>query len=153
MVAREDVREQGVRQKSSRVALATVLSLAVAGCRARETVQRTASAPPPQSHGPVNPDARVTVYACVDGQTITAGYPDAQTAVVTYKGHAYTLRRVPSARGQRYVGYGLQWETRGVRATIAALEPGQEAAVGPGLDCVAQGEPAAAALTRTRYAS
>jgi membrane-bound inhibitor of C-type lysozyme len=122
------------------------LLLALADCRQ----QKPAPPPtPPTASGPVNPDAQVTTYACVDGQRITAGYPDAQTAVVTYKDHAYTLKLAPSADGARYTGYGLQWWTRGSHAAIAALKGGEEIASEPGLDCKAEGSSPAATVTRT----
>jgi membrane-bound inhibitor of C-type lysozyme len=121
--------------------VAILLLLALAGCRGH-TPPTPAAAPPAAAAGPVNPDPGVTTYACIDGQRITAGYPDAQTAVVTYKDHAYTLKLAPSADGARYTGYGLQWWTRGPRATIAALKAGEDTASDPGLACTAEGESA-----------
>jgi membrane-bound inhibitor of C-type lysozyme len=154
MVACKGVAEQGVDRNFRPGALAILLGLTVAGCRARETVQRSpAATPPPAAQGQVNPDAGVTAYACVDGQTITAGYPDAQTAVVTYRGHAYTLKRASSAGSARYTGYGLKWQVRGAHATITALRPGEDSAGGVGLDCTAQAQPPASALTRASYGS
>jgi membrane-bound inhibitor of C-type lysozyme len=121
------------------------LFILVTGCR-----DQAATQPPAAAQGPVNPDARVTRYACVDGQTIIAGYPDRETAVVTYKGHAYTLKLARSASGARYTGYGLQWWTKGAHAAIAALKPGEDIASAPGVDCAAaDGQPTGAALTRT----
>jgi membrane-bound inhibitor of C-type lysozyme len=104
------------------------------------------------AQGPVNPDAGVTSYACLDGQTITAGYPDRETAVVTYKDHAYTLKRAPSASGARYTGYGLQWWVKGAHASIAALGAGEDVATGAALDCAAPPPaPAARPGTRTSF--
>lgn len=121
------------------------LAMALAGCHEGKPTVTS----PPMAAGPVNPDPGVTTYVCVDGQTITAGYPDAQTAVVTYKDHAYTLKLARSADGARYTGYGLQWWTRGPHAAIAALKPGEEIASAPGLDCAAGGASPAATVTRT----
>jgi len=115
--------------------LPILTGLALAACH--PPAARSEGAPPP-AHGPVNPDAGVTTYKCADGSSIVAGYPDHETAVVTYKGHAYTLKLAPSADGARYTGYGLQWWTRGPRATITALKPGEEAATARGVDCTAQ---------------
>jgi len=154
MVARQGGREQDVHDRLRLGALTILLGLAIAGCRERATVQRPLpGAPPSAAQGSVNPDAGVTVYVCADGQTITAGYPDAQTAVVTYKDHAYTLKLAPSASGARYTGYGLQWWTKGAQATIAALKPGEDAAGAPGVDCAAsQGQAAPQpSVTRTDY--
>jgi membrane-bound inhibitor of C-type lysozyme len=84
----------------------------------------------------VNPPANVATYHCADGQTIEAGYPDRDTAVVTYKGHAYTLKSATAASGVRYVGYGLQWWTRGMtQATLSTLKPGETIASEAGLTC------------------
>ena len=132
-------------------ALAMVLALGLAGCRNQPAAPAQAQASAPTVPGSVNPDAGVTRYACADGETITAGYPDRQTAVVTYKDHAYTLKLAPSASGQRYTGYGLQWQTDGDRATITALKPGEEAATAPGVACVAQ--PQSAQATKTSFRS
>lgn len=94
---------------------------------------------PAEVAGPVNPDARVTTYACADGQTVEAGYPDRETAVVTYRGHAYILKAARSADGVRYVGMGLQWWTKGLdRGTLARLNPDEEVAADPGVVCAAR---------------
>ena len=72
--------------------------------------------------------------------------------MVSYRGHAYTLKLAPSAEGRRYTGYGLQWQVRGRRGALAALKPGEAAASGPGVDCVAAPAPAAAEPpTRTSF--
>jgi membrane-bound inhibitor of C-type lysozyme len=128
------IREQGAGVARAGV-LAMVLGLGLAGCRNPPA--------PSAAQGAVNPDAGVTTYACVDGSTITAGYPDRQTAVVTYRDHAYTLKLARSASGARYTGYGLQWQTKGAHAAIAPLKSGEEAASAPGVDCTAQPNPLA----------
>ena len=87
--------------------------------------------------GPVNPAVQVTTYKCRDGQTIVAGYPDRETAIVTYKDHAYPLKLAPAAGGARYIGYGLQWWVKGDHAALATLAPGATVASGPSLDCTA----------------
>lgn len=145
MVARRAVREQGVEDKSK--ALPILIALALAACHA--PAAKSQGAPP----GPVNPDAGVTTYRCADGSSIVAGYPDRNTAVVTYRDHAYTLKLAPSARGARYTGYGLQWWTKGALASIAALKAGEEAATAPGVDCAAQSQPATATRTAFRPSS
>jgi membrane-bound inhibitor of C-type lysozyme len=154
MVAGMARREQGVARQARAGTVAALLGLALAGCRDRAVAPAQTPRPPGAAAGPVNPDAGVTAYACADGQTITAGYPDARTAVVTYKGHAYTLKLARSAGGARYTGYGLQWQINGGHAAIAALKPGEETASAPGLDCTAAPEsPAGEALTRTSSVS
>jgi len=87
----------------ARAGLSAILALAAAAAQA-----------------PVNPDVRVVTYACADGSTIVAGYPDAKTAIVTWKNHAYTLKLTPAPGGARYTGFGLQWRTEGDRATLTA---------------------------------
>jgi membrane-bound inhibitor of C-type lysozyme len=146
MVAREAVPEQGV-DKKLRI-LPILAALALAACDP-PPARSEAAAPPPPAPGPVNPDAGVTTYKCMDGSSIVAGYPDAQTAVVTYRDHAYTLKLAPSAGGQRYTGYGLEWRTEGGRATITALKPGEEAATARGVDCTAQ--PQSTSPTKTSF--
>ncbi len=151
MVAREAIGEQGVAHKLR--VLAILVALSLAACHPPAAKSQGAPPPPPAAaQGPVNPDAGVTTYSCVDGSSIVAGYPDSQTAVVTYKDHAYTLKRRPSASGARYTGYGLQWWTKGAHASIATLKPAGDAAVEPGLECsAAQGQPAANPATRTSF--
>jgi len=94
---------------------------------------------PPAPSGPVNPDPVVTAYVCPGGERLTAGYPDPQTAVVEYRGHAYTLKIARSASGARYAGLGLQWWTKGFEhGRLAHLKPGEEIASDPGVACEAE---------------
>lgn len=131
------------------LALTTFAALGLAGCK--DQGNRAAVAAAPTVQGPVNPDAGVTTYLCIDGETITAGYPDRQTAVVTYKDHAYTLKLVSSGSGARYTGYGLQWWTKGAHAAIAALKPGTDVAGDEGLACSVAPEAGGQTTTRTAY--
>jgi membrane-bound inhibitor of C-type lysozyme len=118
-------------------ALATcVMVLALMACQ-----RPAATQPAPGPSSAVNPDARVTTYACEDGRTVEAGYPDAQTAVVTVGGHAYTLKAAMAASGVRYVGFGLQWWTKGMRdGRLSRLKPGEDVASDPGVNCTAGGQ-------------
>lgn len=125
-------------------------ALALTACRDSATEPSTAHSSPAPPPGAVNPDAGVTGYACADGQSIVAGYPDRVTAVVTYKGHAYTLKLAPSASGARYTGYGLQWWVKGGRAFIAALKAGEDTAGAPGVECKVDA-PADEGVTRTSF--
>jgi len=149
MVARRWVREQALQDARRAVAFALLATMCLAGCKPGSV--RTAQAPALAApSGQVNPDAGITSYACIDGQTVTAGYPDAVTAVVTYRGHAYTLKLVPSATGARYIGYGLQWQVKRGHGLLAVLGPGEATATAPGLDCIARPSPAVAQpATRT----
>jgi membrane-bound inhibitor of C-type lysozyme len=80
----------------------------------------------------------VTTYACAGGASLLAAYPDRETAIVTWKGHAYGLKIARSGSGARYTGYGLQWWTKGLgRGAISTLKPGEEIASDPGIECVA----------------
>jgi membrane-bound inhibitor of C-type lysozyme len=108
-----------------------VAGLALAACQRAETQP----APAPAAAA-VNPDPGVRTYRCADGSSIEAGYPDAQTAIVTVGGHAYTLKAARSADGVRYVGMGLQWWTKGLQdARLARLRPGEIVAADPGVAC------------------
>lgn len=136
MVARMDSSEQGAGAARRAAKLAIAAALCLSGCGER------AKAPPPPTppavaaaSGPVNPDPGVTRYACAGGETVTAGYPDRETAIVAYQDHSYTLKLAHAADGARYTGYGLQWWTRGDRASLAQLKNGEETATGPGLEC------------------
>ena len=134
--------------------LVLLLFLELAACTGRKSESQKAPAPAAPSAGPVNPDAGVTAYRCQDGQAIVAGYPDRNTAVVTYKGHAYTLKLAGTEEGARYTGYGLQWTVKGSRAALAALKPGEERASDSGLACVAdQPGPTKAAASGTSFLS
>lgn len=112
-------------------ALAPIL-LGAAACQPED------EAPPaeaPAASTAVNPDPKVTLYTCEDGQQVEAGYPDAQTAMIKVKGRPYPLKAGMAASGVRYVGYGLQWWTKGSDATLSALKPGEEIASGQGIRC------------------
>lgn len=79
------------------------------------------------------------VYACPGGETVTARYPDANTAVIQYKGASHKLKIAPSADGARYIGDGLQWWTKGMTVgMISPLAPGAAYAE-PGPQCTAPG--------------
>jgi membrane-bound inhibitor of C-type lysozyme len=124
-------------------AAAVLATLAANGC-SPSTAKEAAVPPPavtaPVMAGAVNPAVKVTTYACADGQTVVAGYPDQSTAILTYKGHAYTLKIGRSADGARYVGYGLQWWTKGMsQGQLATLKPGEEIASAAGVSCTAKG--------------
>jgi membrane-bound inhibitor of C-type lysozyme len=133
------------------MAVSTTATLGLFGCRDRPRLPAP-SPPAPAAPGPVNPDPGVTRYVCADGQTVTAGYPDRETAVVAYRDHTYTLKLAHSADGARYTGYGLQWWTRGGHASLAELKGGEDAASGPGLDCEAPPQdPSGESVTHTAF--
>ncbi|MET0273123.1 MAG: MliC family protein [Phenylobacterium sp.] len=120
-------------------AAAIVLAVGLSACSRPQRQAHVEGPPPapPTAAGPVNPDPKVSTYACEDGETVQAGYPDADTAVLDYKGHTYTLKIARSASGARYIGYGLQWWTKGMEeAAFANLKPGEEIASAPGIKCV-----------------
>jgi membrane-bound inhibitor of C-type lysozyme len=76
-----------------------------------------------------------TTYACSDGQTVQAAYPDTNTAWVKIKGQTHTLHIVMSGSGARYTGEGWQWWTKGMRdGMLAPLAKGQSIA-DPGVSC------------------
>ena len=116
--------------------LAVLLALAACG-KASAPVAAAGPAPAPAAKaGPVNPTVAVTTYHCPGGATLTAAYPDRESAIVTWQGHTYTLKLASSASGARYTGYGLQWWAKGLsQGTIAALKPGENVASDPGRQC------------------
>ena len=113
------------------------LVLALAACQpspAASPKERASAATRPGQ--PVNPDPGVRTYLCENGETIEAGYPDASSAMIRYRGRPYPLTAARAASGVRYVGYGLQWWTRGMdEARLSVLKPGEDVASDPGVAC------------------
>jgi len=119
--------------------IAILAALALAGCERRASEPPAAAPSPPPSEGAVNPHVTVTAYVCQGGTRLTAAYPDSQTAIVDYRGHAYTLKLTRSGSGARYTGFGLQWWTKGTEhGTLARLKPGEDIASDPGVACEAE---------------
>jgi membrane-bound inhibitor of C-type lysozyme len=108
------------------------------GCQPDETPPK--AAPVAAASTPVNPGPRVTLYTCEDGQQVEAGYPDAESAVVKVRGRPYPLKIAISGSGARYVGYGIQWWTKGAEATLSELKAGEQVASGKPVRCWS-GEP------------
>src|SRR5258706_6978986 len=94
------------------------LPLALAACSQPAPRQSAAAAAPPP---PQAASAATVVYACDNGEILRAGYPDARTAIVDYRGRLRTLVLTAAPDGARYVGEGLQWWTRG--AANGAVSP------------------------------
>jgi len=117
-----------------------VLVLALAACdRAAPPANAQAAsavAPNPPGGTPVNPNPGVRTYRCEDGRTLQAGYPDSETAVVDVDGRAHPLRIAPAASGARYIGFGLQWWTKGMNeGRLSRLKHGETIASDPGVTC------------------
>jgi membrane-bound inhibitor of C-type lysozyme len=118
-----------------------VLAMVAGGLTACSREQPPAPAPAkasvaPATASPVAADPKLTTYACADGRTVRAGYPDRETAVLTVGDHTYTLKIALSASGARYTGYGLQWWTKGLEeGRLAPLRPGEEVASEAGVEC------------------
>lgn len=82
--------------------------------------------------------AKALAYACDDGRTVQAAYPDADTAVLTLDQHSHRLYIAISASGARYVGDQWQWWTKGMhQAWLAPLKPGETVASTSGVSCAA----------------
>lgn len=111
--------------------LVAAAALALAACQPDDA----GSVAPAAAPAAVNADPKVTLYACEDGQQIEAGYPDAQSAMIKVRGRPYPLKAAEAASGVRYVGYGLQWWTKGTEATLSELKAGEEIASGQGIRC------------------
>ena len=76
-----------------------------------------------------------TTYACSDGQTVQAAYPDTNTAWVKIKGQTHTLHVAMSGSGARYTGEGWQWWTKGMRDGMLAPLAKGETIADPGVSC------------------
>jgi membrane-bound inhibitor of C-type lysozyme len=85
-----------------------------------------------------DPAAPIT-YECLDGNTVTAAYPDETSVVVTQAGQSYRMTAVPAERGTRYAGEGRQWWLQGrgrfASGFLGELKPGETQASDPGLLC------------------
>jgi len=139
--------------------------LALAGCNKPAAAPPAATAPAAPTATPtagaVNPVVTITSYACADtgaapvagappaGETLEVGYPDPASAVLVWRGHAYTLKLAQGGNGVRYIGYGMQWWTKTpTHGALSVLKTGEELASDAGLDCVAGAPPpATTALT------
>jgi membrane-bound inhibitor of C-type lysozyme len=140
-----------------RIVTAAALMLALAACsRPAERAEETpASAAPPEPVMVTAPagatSAATTVFACANGETARAAYPDTETAIVEYQGRTHTLKAVPAASGARYIGEGLQWWTQGAdKAAVAPLGVGETMAKGGVITCTRQGVGASAEVAATQ---
>ena len=147
-----------------RALFAAAALLTLAGCNKPAATPPAATAPAAPAATPtagaVNPVVTITSYACADtgaapvagappaGEPLEVGYPDTASAVLVWRGHAYTLKLAPAGNGVRYTGYGMQWWTKTpTHGALSVLKAGEELASDAGLDCVASGQaPAAAPL-------
>lgn len=111
-------------------AVAAMAGLGLAACsKPAEQAQAPAKAPPA---------APVITYACDDGRTVRASYPDTDTAVVEIDGKRRTLKIAISASGARYTGDGYQWWTKGMtQGQLSPLAAGEDIASAPGVNCKA----------------
>ncbi len=126
----------GVANLQYLAAAAVMAGLGLAAC----------SKPAEQAQAPAKaaPAAPVITYACDDGRTVRASYPDTDTAVVEIDGKRRTLKIAISASGARYTGDGYQWWTKGMtQGQLSPLAAGEDIASAPGVNCKAP-EPAAA---------
>jgi membrane-bound inhibitor of C-type lysozyme len=101
---------------------ACVLAVLLAAC----------GAVPPRAAAPA------TRYACSDGRSVVARYPDTDTAMLDIDGVAHVLTIARSADGARYVGDGWQWWAKGLRhGSLAPLVAGETVATAAGVACEA----------------
>lgn len=113
------------------VAIGALASLGLAACN---PAPEKANAPAEVA----KPEAKLTSYACADGRTVRASYPDPDTAVVEIDGKSRNLKIAISASGARYTGDGYQWWTKGMsEAQLSPLAPGEDIASAPGVNCSA----------------
>ena len=57
-------------------------------------------------------------YQCESGETITAIYPNTDSATIEYKGTSYDMQIDVSGSGARYVGGEFEWWTKGSEGTL-----------------------------------
>ena len=85
------------------------------------------------------PGERVVVHDCVDGNSVTARYPDEATVVVTQGNKTYRMTQATAPTGTRYVGDGRQWWVQGrgraAAGRLAELPEGQTTTTDLGLLC------------------
>jgi membrane-bound inhibitor of C-type lysozyme len=80
--------------------------------------------------------APVLSYACEDGRTVQASYPDTSTAVLVLEGQTHRLHIAISADGARYVGKQWQWWTKGMHdAWLSPLRNGETYPSADGVAC------------------
>lgn len=119
---------------------AGLVLLLILGACGRPSEPAAAAAAKASTAAPVNPDPGVRTYRCEDGRSVQAGYPDRDTAVVEVDGHACTLKAQVAASGVRYVGFGLQWWTKGTaEARLSRLKDGETIASEAGVLCRSPG--------------
>ena len=116
--------------------LLPILALGACDAADRRAARTDAGAAAAVAGQAVNPPTEVVKYLCADGQRIEAAYPDTDTAILNYRGNAYTLKTAISASGARYTGMGLQWWTKGMtHAVLAPLKDGEDIASAAGVQC------------------
>ena len=74
-------------------------------------------------------------YVCEDGRSLSALYPDSETAQLKLGETTHLLRIARSASGARYTGDALQWWIKGEQGMLAPLKPGEDIASAPGVTC------------------
>lgn len=111
-------------------AISAISALAAAAC---SPGAETPPAPVTPSPVPVANPAPPVSYACESGQAVAVAYPDAATALLTYRTRSYTLRIIQSASGARYAGSGLEWwsaaRNGSENATLSRLGPDEDVGV------------------------
>lgn len=100
----------------------------------------SACSPSPATDAPAPPAKTVAAtpwshYACDDGRTVSARYPDSETAQVQIGGAMHVLKIARSGSGARYTGDALQWWTKGEEGMLAPLQAGEDIASAPGVTC------------------
>lgn len=123
---------------SGAVCVAALLGLAACNKPAEQAKAPEAPAAAAPAATPAQAAATPTTYACDDGRSVKASYPDADTAVVELDGKTHTLKVAVSASGARYVGEGLQWWTKGMTdGQLSPLKAGEDIASAAGVNCKA----------------
>jgi len=116
---------------------ALVATLSLAACE--KPADKTGAAPDRADAQAVD-----VAYRCQDGKGLTAKYPDARTAIVTYEGQTFTLTLAESASGSRFAGGGREWWIKAYPdREEGTLSPTGAAAGGPPIAVCSRGAPPA----------
>ncbi len=118
---------------------ALIAALSLAACE--RAAEKAPSAPDRADARPVD-----VAYACEGGGSLTARYPDARTAIVTWEGQTFTMTLAESASGSRFVGAGREW-------WLKAYPDREEGTLSPSPTGAAAGGPPLAVCTKSADAA
>lgn len=130
----------------------TVSAAAIAAMLALSACENPAATPAPKGGAAPAANAEV-VYACQGGETLRARYPDARTAVISFRNETFTLTLAESASGSRFTGGGREWWIKSLpdreEGMLSPLAASSAAAGGPPIATCLKQAGAGAPVTTT----